>query len=203
MTAGYEPVAVELNDGSKLQGFSRARGSHDVVLQTSDGKLHLLLDSQYRNVVPDARPAMPAFQGGADQQRDLLAYLSLLTGTGVGALKEAQPDASKAEMDAVDHPRKGDWPTYSGTLDGNRDSMLEQINAGNVSRLQLQWMYPINFPGLETTPGVVDGVMYVTGNNQVFALSGSTGREIWRYERPKSPGRDDLREMRQLVSIGE
>ena len=188
MTAGYESVAVELNDGTKLQGFARARGSHDVVLQTGDGKLHLLADSQYRSIAPDERPTMPKFQGTADQRRDLLAYLSTLTGTGVGALKEAVPAASKAETDAVSRPRKGDWPSYNGSLDGNRDSPLEQINASSVSKLQLQWMYPINFPGLETTPVVVDGVMYVTGNNQVFALSGSTGREIWRYERPKSLG---------------
>ena len=68
--------------------------------------------------------------------------------------------------------RKGDWPTYNGTLDGNRNSSLDQVNLSNVSKLQLQWIYSIPFNGLETTPVVVDGVMYVTGNNQVYALSG-------------------------------
>lgn len=188
VTAGYESVVVEMNDGSKLEGFARARGSHDVVLQTSDSKLHLLLDSQYRAITPDQRPAMPAFEGAADQRRDLLAYLSTLAGVSVGALKDALPAPSKPDIDAVEHPSSGNWPSYNGNLDGNRDSPLEQINSSNVSKLQLQWMYPINFPTLETTPLVVDGVMYVTGNNQVFALSGATGREIWRYERPKSPG---------------
>ena len=91
-------------------------------------------------------------------------------------------------MREIAHPRKGDWPTYNGTLDGNRYSSLEQVNLNNVSKLQLQWTYSIPFNGLETTPVVVDGVMYVTGNNQVYALSGKTGREIWRYERPKSAG---------------
>ena len=45
----------------------------------------------------------------------------------------------------------------------------------------------MHFNGLETTPVVVDGVMFVTGNNQVYALDARTGREIWQYERPKSP----------------
>ena len=98
---------------------------------------------------------------------------------------------------------KGDWPTYNGNLDGNRNSPLEQINTQHVSKLQLQWTYPINFTGLETTPVVVDGVMYVTGNNQVFALSGKTGREIWRYERPKSSGRRRSPETRRSASIAE
>ena len=58
---------------------------------------------------------------------------------------------------------------------------LDQVNLNSVAKLQLQWTYSIPFNGLETTPVVVDGVMYVTGNNQVYALSGKTGREIWRY----------------------
>ncbi len=185
---GYDSVSVELNDGSKLQGLARAQGSHDVVLQTSDGKLHLLLENEYRSVTPDKRAAMPAYQGTADQQRDLLAYLTTLRGVGVGPLRADQPAVAKAEIDAVEHPAKGDWPSYNGNLDGNRLSPLDQINRSNAAKLQLQWTYPINFNGLETTPVVVDGVMYVTGNNQVFALSGRTGREIWRYERPKTPG---------------
>ena len=188
ITAGYDSVAAEMNDGSKLEGFARAQGSHDLVLQTADGKLHLLLDSEYRSITPDKRAAMRAFQGTVDQQRDLLAYLSTLTGVGVGALKGAQPAVAPAQIDAVEHPAKGNWPSYNGTLDGNRNSALDQINLKNVANLQLQWTYSINFAGLETTPVVVDGVMYVTGNNQVFALSGKTGREIWRYERPKSAG---------------
>ena len=40
--------------------------------------------------------------------------------------------------------------------------------------------------GLETVPIVVDGVMYVTGPNQVFALDPRTGHQIWHYSRPRS-----------------
>jgi len=185
---GWGVVSATLNDGSRLHGFARAQGSHDLVLQTSDGRLHLLLDSEYKTLTPDKHSAMPAYKGSEEDLRDLVAYLSDLKGVRTGALTEPQTPASAAEMSEIAHPRKGDWPTYNGTLDGNRNSSLEQVNLQNVSKLQLQWTYSIQFNGLETTPVVVDGVMYVTGNNQVYALSGKTGREIWRYERPKSVG---------------
>jgi PQQ-dependent dehydrogenase (methanol/ethanol family) len=188
ITPGYTLASVVLNDGTTLRGFLRAQGSHDVVLQTNDGKLLPLLDSKYRTIMPDAQSAMTAFHGTAEEQRDLLAYLSTLNGVGVGPAKASEPGVSQGDIAAVAHPAKGNWPSYNGTVDGNRNSSLDQINAKSVSKLQLQWTYSINFFGLETTPVVVDGVMYVTGNNQVYALSGSTGREIWRYERPKSPG---------------
>jgi PQQ-dependent dehydrogenase (methanol/ethanol family) len=187
ITVGYGTVAVTLNDGSTLQGFARAQGSHDLVLQTSDGKLHLLRDTDYQSVVPEKYTTMPPFAGKPDELRDLLAYLSRLGGVGVGPLTAAAPAApTAAEIDQVAHPKPGDWPTYNGTLDGNRYTRLDQVNRQNVSKLQLQWTYAIPFAGLETTPIVVDGVMYVTGNNQIYALSGLTGREIWHYERPKS-----------------
>jgi PQQ-dependent dehydrogenase (methanol/ethanol family) len=188
ITAGYQTVTVALTGGGTLQGFARAQGSHDLVLQTADGRLHLLLDTEYQSVTPDPRSAMPAFQGTADERRDLLAYLSRLDGVGVGPLAGIEPPApTPAEIDQIERPKPGDWPTYNGALDGNRYTHLDQISADNVAKLQLQWTFPIPFAGLETTPIVIDGVMYVTGNNQVYALSGRTGREIWHYERPKSP----------------
>ncbi len=185
---GWATVSAKLNDGRMLRGFARAQGSHDLVLQTDGGKLHLLLDSEYMALSTDKHSAMPAYKGTEDELRDLIAFLSGLKGAGVGPLTEPQTPPTRAEMEAIAHPRKGDWPTYNGTLDGNRNGGLDEVNLENVSKLQLQWSYSILFNGLETTPLVVDGVMFVTGNNQVYALSGRTGREIWRYERPKSAG---------------
>jgi PQQ-dependent dehydrogenase (methanol/ethanol family) len=185
---GWGTGSVTLNDNSTLHGFARAQGSHDLVLQTKDGKLHLLLDSEYKKIIPDIHSAMPAYRDSDDEVRDLVAFLSSQKGFAAGALKESVAPSTQAEIDEIAHPKNGDWPTYNGTLDGNRYSRLNQVNLSNVAKIQLQWAYTIPFNGLETTPVVVDGVMYATGNNQVFALSGRTGREIWRYERPKSPG---------------
>jgi PQQ-dependent dehydrogenase (methanol/ethanol family) len=187
IATGYAIVSVEMNDRTTLRGFARAQGEHDLVLQTSDGKLHLLLDTEYQAITPDPQAAMPAFAGTDDERRDLLAFLSRLNGVGVGPLTAPEAPVSPAEVDAITHPKRGDWPTYNGTVDGNRHSALDQVAVTNVAKLQLQWRYPIPFGSLETTPVVIDGVMYVTRNNQVYALSGKTGREIWSYQRPKSP----------------
>jgi len=185
---GWGAVSATLNDGRTLHGFARAEGSHDLVLQTNDGRLHLLIDNEYKALTPDKHSAMPSYQGTEDELQNLVAFMSGLNGIGVGPLTEPQAPATQAEIEEIVHPKRGDWPTYNGTLDGNRNSRLNQVNLNNVATLQLQWIYSIPFNGLETTPVVVDGVMYVTGNNQVYALSGKTGREIWRYERPKSAG---------------
>ena len=184
---GWGTISAKLNDGSMLHGFARAQGSHDLVLETDDGKLHLLLDSEYKALTPDKHSAMPAYKGTEDELRDLVAFLSGLNRCGRRAADRSRNRRPRqAEIEEIVHPRKGDWPTYNGTLDGNRFSHLDQVNLSNVAKLQLQWTYSIPFNGLETTPVVMDGVMYVTGNNQVYALSGKSGREIWRYVRPKS-----------------
>jgi alcohol dehydrogenase (cytochrome c) len=59
-----------------------------------------------------------------------------------------------------------------------------------VDRLAPKWIFPIpNAPrALEGTPVVVDGVMYVTSVNEAWALDARSGREIWRYGRPRSQG---------------
>jgi PQQ-dependent dehydrogenase (methanol/ethanol family) len=185
---GWGTISATLSDGRTLHGFARAEGSHDLVLQTNDGKLHLLIDDEYKALTPDKHSAMPAYKGTEDELQNLVAFMSGLNGVGVGPLTEPQTPPTNAEIEEIAHPKSGDWPSYNGTLDGNRHSRLDQVNLNNVAKLQLQWICSIPFNGLETTPVVVDGVMYVTGNNQVFALNGRTGREIWRYERPKSAG---------------
>ncbi len=186
---GYTTATVTLKSGKTLTGFLRAQGSHDLVLQTMDGTLHPLLDSEYRKVAPQATAAMPPFQGTAEERKNVVAYLSTLTGAAVvGQLTAAVPATPDAAIAKVVHPPKGDWPNYNGVLSGNRNSALDQINVGNVARLEAKFTYTNAYVGLETTPVVADGVMYVTGNNQVDAISAKTGRAIWHYERPKSVG---------------
>src|SRR5204863_5086162 len=69
------------------------------------------------------------------------------------------------------------WLTYSGTYDGTRYTPLDQINKTNVQRLAVQWVFQSGVRGWhETTPLVIDGVMYVTTpQNHGFALDVRTG----------------------------
>jgi PQQ-dependent dehydrogenase (methanol/ethanol family) len=186
IAAGYETVEVALRDGSLLRGFARSRSSHSLVLQTDDGKLHLLSDQEYGTVTRIKSAAAPPFNGTAGQHRDLIAFLSGLNGVAMGPGAPAPAVATAAAIAEVNHPKSGDWPTYSGNVDGNRHSVLDAINVRNVSQLRPEWIHALPYGGLETTPLVIDGIMYVTGPNQVYALDARTGSEIWSYSRPRS-----------------
>ncbi len=85
---------------------------------------------------------------------------------------------------------KADWTHYDGSLTGNRFSTLELINATNVQRLGAAWVFPIasNPRALQSTPVVQDGIMYVTGWNEIYALDATTGRQIWTYSEARHDG---------------
>jgi alcohol dehydrogenase (cytochrome c) len=79
----------------------------------------------------------------------------------------------------------GNWLTYSGNFAGHRFSPLKQITDQNVAKLTPAWVYQSNsLQKFETTPLVVDGVMYISeAPSHVTALDTRTGRVIWRYRR--------------------
>src|ERR1017187_1133513 len=155
----YATVSVRMRDGSTVRGFARKETLHSLQLQALDGRLILLAEGEYEITGRDKTSAMTRLKASAEEERSLIAFLS------------RQP---------------GEWPTYNGNVNGNRHSPLDQINQDNVKKLALQWIYSMPYFGLETTPLVSDGVMYITGPNQVYALDPRSGQEIWRYSRPRS-----------------
>jgi alcohol dehydrogenase (cytochrome c) len=81
------------------------------------------------------------------------------------------------------------WPTYNGDPGGNRYTTATQIDRTTVARLAPQWMFTVPDTGtLQGTPVVVDGIMYVTAPNECIALDAGSGRQIWRYQRPRTAG---------------
>jgi len=203
---GYELVTVQLRDGKTLRGFARNRSNFDLRLQDLHGKLHLLQESQIAAIHEEKNSVMPAVKASPDELQDLVAYLSGLTGVKPGSFAIPASHA-KDELDFAQilNPHAGDWLTYNGNLSGNRYSELSQINAGNVNQLGVKWIFTVplwkqllpdtgyfnenmKYFGLEVTPIVVDGTMYVTGPHQAFALDALTGRVIWEYSRPRSRG---------------
>lgn len=81
------------------------------------------------------------------------------------------------------------WPFYNGGLTGNRFTTMGQITKANVKRLAPKWVFTMpNAFGLQGTPVVVDGVMFVTNANECFALDAGSGRAIWHFQRPKTRG---------------
>ena len=82
-----------------------------------------------------------------------------------------------------------DWTSYDGQLAGNRFSAITAIDKGNVARFTPKWIYSLpDVPTLETTPLVVEGVMYVTSANECYALDAGSVREVWHYHRPRTKG---------------
>ena len=82
------------------------------------------------------------------------------------------------------------WLTYSGNYSSDRYSDLDQITPENIAGLQQRWVYQTGVFGLswESTPLVVDGVMYLTQRpNDVVALDARTGRVFWIYRYPTPP----------------
>ncbi|HEY1304228.1 MAG TPA: PQQ-dependent dehydrogenase, methanol/ethanol family [Vicinamibacterales bacterium] len=81
------------------------------------------------------------------------------------------------------------WATYHGQPSGNRYSALTQITAANVGRLAPRWVFTLpNAAQLQVTPLVVDGVMYITAANDLYALDAGSGRQIWNYRRTRTRG---------------
>jgi alcohol dehydrogenase (cytochrome c) len=110
-------------------------------------------------------------------KKSFLLLLTLLA-----TLAEAQVSYERL-IGAPSEP--SNWLTYSGRYEGWRHSALHQVHAGNVSKLAMQWAFQTADLGqFETTPLVVDGVIYGTGqNDRAFAIDARTGRALWRYQR--------------------
>jgi acido-empty-quinoprotein group A len=75
------------------------------------------------------------------------------------------------------------WPTYNGDYSGARFSALDQINAENVRSLTLAWVFQTRGATLKSTPLEVNGVLYFTAPDNVWAVDARFGRQIWHYER--------------------
>jgi len=84
-------------------------------------------------------------------------------------------------------PAPGTWPTYNGDYSGARYSTLDQINAGNVGSLTVAWAFRTPGHLLKSTPLEVNGILYFSSPENVWAVDARYGHEIWHYHRT-SPG---------------
>ena len=109
-----------------------------------------------------------------------------------------------------------DYPVYGGNKSGNRYSPLEQINANNVTNLQVAWMY--NSAGTTDTtnvkqqrpkqiqcqPIVVNGILYGTSADlDLFAIDAGTGKQLWKFEPSKDGKRYRMINVNRGVSYWE
>ncbi len=109
----------------------------------------------------------------------------------VAALCAAFLSAQTLDPKKLLEPPTDTWPTYNGDYSGRRFSPLTQIDAANIGNLALAWFYRITNvgpqrgvgnPTIKSTPLMVNGVLYFTIPDHVWALDARTGEEIWHYD---------------------
>ena len=182
-------VDITLQDGTQLHGLVKNEDSFAVVLQTLAGDYRSFERRQIRTIANTGRTLAPGeTRLSADQKADLFAYLSQRKQR---ASVISIPGASGGlSFDRLTHAEREpqNWLTYWGSYASEHFSELKQIDRRNVSQLQARWAMPMaSSVPLESTPLVVDGVMYVSGApGDVYALDARSGLEIWRFHREQA-----------------
>ncbi|ARN74767.1 PQQ-dependent dehydrogenase, methanol/ethanol family [Oceanicoccus sagamiensis] len=118
-------------------------------------------------------------------QPRLLLLVGVITLSGCFFSPDQYPQGQVTEQRLNNAAHDGDnWLSHGRTYSEQRFSPLTQINDSNISTLGLAWFAELNTQrGIEATPIVVDGVMYVTASwNIIVAIDAKTGRELWRYD---------------------
>ena len=87
------------------------------------------------------------------------------------------------------HPPADSWPGYQGDYTGQRHSKLTQITPQNVKDLSLAWAFQTGQPAeIKATPLLVDGVLYFTVPDNVWAVDARSGHMLWHYTYPPNKG---------------
>lgn len=108
--------------------------------------------------------------------------LSLFTLLGTAPSTNGQEPTGTRLAQAEKEPQN--WMTYFGTYNAWRFSSLVQINRDNVKTISPAWAFQTGKieGGLNATPLVVDGVLYLVGSyDRLFALNATTGERLWSY----------------------
>src|SRR5579883_629568 len=98
------------------------------------------------------------------------------------------PPVTQQQLNSADKNSK-DFLLTNGNYSQTRFYPAKQINRDNVKRLHVAWIFQTDVKeSLETSPIVVDGVMYVTTSfSHVYALDAKTGQQLWHYSHKMGP----------------
>jgi len=128
-----------------------------------------------------------------------LAATLVALGLPFGAAAQTTPSAAPQAAPAASLPPSGQgldpatllnppadsWPTYHGDYTGQRHSKLAQITPENVQQLGLAWAWQSGTTAqIKASPILVNGVLYVTTPDNIWAIDARTARTIWRYAYP-------------------
>jgi PQQ-dependent dehydrogenase (methanol/ethanol family) len=185
----FETVEATLKQGTVLRGVAKNQDTFSLQMMDEKEKLHLLLKKDLKGLTKTGKSLMPSSKLTASEIDDVIAFL--LKGTAMDARKDSVAWTPAADLNvSFDRIQQADrepqnWLTYWGDYRGTHFSRLNSITPANVKSLRSQWTFDFGARNpVETSPLVVDGVMFVTGPlNDAAALDARTGRTIWRYQR--------------------
>jgi alcohol dehydrogenase (cytochrome c) len=87
------------------------------------------------------------------------------------------------------HPPADSWPGYHGDYSGRRHSSLTQITPQNVRNLGLAWAFQTELTAaIKSSPLLVDGILYFTVPDNIWAVDARSGHQIWHYTYPPNSG---------------
>src|SRR5579859_5124802 len=86
-------------------------------------------------------------------------------------------------------PPGDSWPLYHGDYSGRRHVHLTQITPQNIGDLSLAWAFQTNQPAeIKSSPLMVDGIVFFTVPDNVWAVDARSGHMLWHYNRPATQG---------------
>jgi len=117
--------------------------------------------------------------------RSVLLFAALFAGVSLTGSLAAQ-DLEDAQLD---HPSPDSWPMYHGDYSGRRHVAYTQITPQNVGDLSLAWAFQTNQPAqIKSSPLLVDGILYFTVPDNIWAVDARSGHMIWHYNRVAMKG---------------
>ena len=122
--------------------------------------------------------------------RLVTALCAGIAAAALGGPTLAAPNVS-LDPQAIGKPPVDNWTTFNGDYSGQRYSPLTQITPANVDQIAQQWAYQITgvssrqsgpATAIKCTPLLVNGTLYITIPDHVWALNARDGKEIWHYD---------------------
>jgi lanthanide-dependent methanol dehydrogenase len=118
--------------------------------------------------------------------KNSLKLLSISLGLAAAASGSALANQELAQLSA----NPNNWAMQAGDFSNHRYSSLQQVNAGNVNKLQVAWMFSTGvLRGHEGSPLVIGDTMYLHTPfpNNVFAIDLETQKIKWKYAPKQDP----------------
>ena len=208
-TSSPAKATVTLANGETVSGRLAFRNEFTIALRDASGWYHSWPARSVKVTVDNPLDAhsnqIPKYTDG--DMHDVLAYLQTLKGpdSKAGASEpktaataappekppviEPAPEGTGLDPAKLLHPSTDMWPTYHGDYSGRHHSELSELTPDNVHQLTLGWTFQTGQSDqVKATPILVNGIIYVTTPDNMWAVDARSGRQVWKYTYPKNTG---------------